>query len=159
VTINIFHPGHPASYSSGTFSKADLDEKTVNLLFFGNFYKMSLSEYANGMLIMNGWTGISCTEPDRDVYFQGIALGKKYRWLRLSYNVFMYGLILSVLAFSDRRTGFPRTIEMFPGGNCLGQNAGSFFIKIMTFFLCNIRISQYCGTPGGDAPAGLSPFL
>ena len=35
----------------------------------------------------------------RDVYFQGIALGKKYRWLRLSYNVFMYGLIFSVFAF------------------------------------------------------------
>jgi hypothetical protein len=36
----------------GTFSKQDLDEKKVNLLFFGNFYKMSLQEYAGGMLQM-----------------------------------------------------------------------------------------------------------
>jgi hypothetical protein len=28
----------------GTFTKADLDDKKVNLLFFGNFYKMSLEE-------------------------------------------------------------------------------------------------------------------
>ena len=33
------------------------------------------------------------------VYAQGIVLGKKYRLLRLSYNIFMFGLILSVIAF------------------------------------------------------------
>lgn len=91
----------------GTFSKADLDEKTVNLLFFGNFYKMSLSEYANGMLIMMDDRDFLYGSLIRDVYFQGIALGKKYRWLRLSYNVFMYGLILSVLAFLIAALAFP----------------------------------------------------
>jgi hypothetical protein len=43
----------------------------------------------------------------RDVYFQGIALGNKYRWLRLSYNVFMYGLIISVLAFMIAALAYP----------------------------------------------------
>ena len=91
----------------GTFSKADLDEKKVNLLFFGNFYKMSLTDYANGMLIMMDDRDFLYGSLIRDVYFQGIALGKKYRWLRLSYNVFMYGLILSVLAFLIAALAFP----------------------------------------------------
>jgi predicted metal-dependent HD superfamily phosphohydrolase len=91
----------------GTFNQADLDEKKVNLLFFGNFYKMSLEQYANGMLIMMDDRDFLYGSLIRDVYFQGIALGKKYRWLRLSYNVFMYGLIASVMAFLIAALAFP----------------------------------------------------
>ncbi|HXB10176.1 MAG TPA: Pycsar system effector family protein [Puia sp.] len=91
----------------GTFSQADLDEKKVNLLFFGNFYRMSLEQYANGMLIMMDDRDFLYGSLIRDVYFQGIALGKKYRWLRLSYNVFMYGLIASVMAFLIAVLAFP----------------------------------------------------
>ena len=91
----------------GTFSKADLAEKKVNLLFFGNFYRMSLEEYANGMLMMMDDKDFLYGSLIRDVYFQGIALGKKYRWLRLSYNVFMYGLIASVLAFLVAALAYP----------------------------------------------------
>lgn len=91
----------------GTFSQADLDEKKVNLLFFGNFYRMSLEQYASGMLIMMDDRDFLYGSLIRDVYFQGIALGKKYRWLRLSYNVFMYGLIASVMAFLIAALAFP----------------------------------------------------
>jgi predicted metal-dependent HD superfamily phosphohydrolase len=83
----------------GKFTRADLDQKKVNLLFFGNFYRMSLEDYAGGMLLMMDDKDFLYGSLIRDVYFQGLALGKKYRWLRLSYNVFMYGLIASVLAF------------------------------------------------------------
>ena len=35
----------------------------------------------------------------KDVYSQGVVLGRKYRLLRVAYNVFMFGLIISVLGF------------------------------------------------------------
>jgi Family of unknown function (DUF5706) len=35
----------------------------------------------------------------RDVYSQGLVLGRKYRLLRKGYNVFMYGIVISVIAF------------------------------------------------------------
>jgi hypothetical protein len=35
----------------------------------------------------------------KDVYNQGVVLGKKYRLLRAAYNTFMYGLIATVSAF------------------------------------------------------------
>ncbi|HEX3933807.1 MAG TPA: Pycsar system effector family protein, partial [Puia sp.] len=92
----------------GTFSKADLEEKKVNLLFFGNFYRMSLEQYASGMLMMMDDKDFLYGSLIRDVYFQGLALGKKYRWLRLSYNVFMYGLIASVVAFLVAALAFPQ---------------------------------------------------
>ncbi len=92
----------------GKFTPEDLEEKKVNLLFFGNFYKMSLEEYAGGMLQLMEDRDFLYGSLIRDVYYQGIALGKKYRWLRLSYNVFMYGLIASVISFLIAALVYPQ---------------------------------------------------
>jgi hypothetical protein len=35
----------------------------------------------------------------KDVYSQGVVLGRKYRLLRYAYGIFMFGLVLSVIAF------------------------------------------------------------
>jgi hypothetical protein len=35
----------------------------------------------------------------RDLYSQGVVLGRKYRLLRIGYNVFMYGITISVIAY------------------------------------------------------------
>lgn len=84
---------------TGIFTSKDLKNKDVNLLFFGNFYKMSLKDYSEGMQQVIDDNDFLYNSLIRDVYFQGVALGKKYRLLRLSYNVFMFGLVVSVLAF------------------------------------------------------------
>jgi hypothetical protein len=68
-------------------------------MFFGNFYKMSLEDYNEGMLQVMEDRDFLYGSLIKDVYFQGIALGRKFYWLRLSYNVFMFGLIIAVLAF------------------------------------------------------------
>lgn len=87
------------SLPPGRFTQSDIDEKKVNLLFFGNFYRMKLDEYASGMLqVMNDRDFLYGTLI-KDVYSQGVVLGRKYKLLRISYNIFMYGLISSVLAF------------------------------------------------------------
>jgi predicted metal-dependent HD superfamily phosphohydrolase len=83
----------------GTFSREDLTNKSVNLLFFGNFYKMDLEDYKSGMWeVMNDREFLYDTLI-KDVYSQGVVLGRKYRLLRISYNIFMFGLIASVLSF------------------------------------------------------------
>src|SRR5436190_1616607 len=40
------------SIPAGVFQRSDVDEKRVNLLFFGNFYKMPLEDYTYGMMKM-----------------------------------------------------------------------------------------------------------
>jgi len=87
------------SLPTGRFTESDISEKRVNLLFFGNFYRMRLDEYAAGMTeVMNDRDFLYGTLV-KDVYSQGVVLGRKYRLLRISYSIFMYGLIISVLAF------------------------------------------------------------
>jgi hypothetical protein len=84
---------------NGTFSQQDLDDKKVNLLFFGNFYNMSIESYSQGMRKVMEDRDFLYGTLIRDIYSQGVVLGRKYKLLRASYNVFMYGLILSVIAF------------------------------------------------------------
>lgn len=87
------------SIPTGIFKRADVDERRVNLLFFGNFYKMPLEDYTYGMVKMMEDKEFLYGSLIKDVYAQGVVLGKKYRLLRIAYNVFMFGLIASVLAF------------------------------------------------------------
>jgi predicted metal-dependent HD superfamily phosphohydrolase len=83
----------------GTFTTQDIDDKKVNLLFFGNFYKMGLEEYTAGMLKVMDDRSFLYGTLIKDVYSQGVVLGRKYRFLRVAYNIFMYGLIIAVAAY------------------------------------------------------------
>lgn len=87
------------SVPMGTFTKEDLDTKKVNLLFFGNFYRMDLATYQAGMGQMMEDRQFLYGTLIKDVYSQGVVLGRKYRLLRIAYNVFMFGIVAAVLAF------------------------------------------------------------
>ena len=71
----------------------------VNLLFFGNFYKMQMDDYLWAMNQMMKDGEYLSDSMVKDVYHLGIVLAKKYRYLRISYTIFMYGLIVAVIAF------------------------------------------------------------
>jgi len=83
----------------GTFEQKDLDDKTVNLLFFGNFYRMPMEQYKHGMQLVMDDKEFLYGSLIKDVYSQGAVLGRKYFLLRWAYNVFMFGLIVAVIAF------------------------------------------------------------
>ena len=86
--------------SHGTFTQEDIHQKKTNLLFFGNFYKMSLPDYDWAMQEMLGDKDYLYSSIAKDNYFLGVVLARKYRFLRYAYNIFMFGLILSMLAFA-----------------------------------------------------------
>lgn len=70
-----------------------------NLMFYGNFVNMDEDHYVKDLtsLITKGdelYTVIA-----KDSYHIGKVLDKKFRLLRYSFNVFLVGIILSVLAF------------------------------------------------------------
>lgn len=85
--------------TSGTFSKEDIENKKANLLFFGNFHNMKLTDFEWGMNQLINDSEYLYGSMIRDIYFLGAVLGKKYHLLRTSYTIFMYGLIVSVIAF------------------------------------------------------------
>jgi predicted metal-dependent HD superfamily phosphohydrolase len=87
------------SIPNGKFTRQDIEDQKVNLLFFGNFYKMKLEEFNYGMERMMEDSDFLYGSLIKDLYAQGVVLGKKYHLLRIAYNIFMYGLIIAVLAF------------------------------------------------------------
>ena len=80
-------------------TKKDISERKGNLLYFGNFINMPVEDYEWGMQELMDDREYLYNNLIRDIYYLGIVLGKKYRYLKYAYNIFMYGLIASVLAY------------------------------------------------------------
>jgi len=78
-------------------NKAGDDE--VNILFFGDYARLTLPEYKKAMRD----TYKSKTEVydslSRDIYYQGVVLKWKFKYINIAYNVFMYGFIITILSF------------------------------------------------------------
>lgn len=86
--------------SEGRFSKQDIINKKTNLLFFGNFHKSSLAEYEWGMKILMQDKDYLYGSLVKDIHHLGVVLGRKYMLIRIAYNVFMVGIVVSVIAFA-----------------------------------------------------------
>ncbi|PSR56158.1 metal-dependent phosphohydrolase [Adhaeribacter arboris] len=76
-----------------------VQSKKINLLFFGNFTKLPLEDFQAGMYEIMREKDALYTNMITDIYYLGDVLAKKYRLLRISYTIFMIGLILTVIAF------------------------------------------------------------
>jgi hypothetical protein len=87
------------SIPKGRFSKKDLLSRKVNLLFFGNYYRMNLEDYKDGMKTVIADPVFLFDNLIMDVHSQGRVLGRKYLLLRSAYNVFMIGLVISIITF------------------------------------------------------------
>jgi len=83
----------------GFFTREQLKEKKVNLLFYGSFYKMKYDAYEEGMRNMMDDPDFLYGTMIKDIYWQGRVMGRKFRLLHISYNIFMYGIALVVISY------------------------------------------------------------
>ena len=86
--------------TKGQFTKEDVANKKVNLLFFGNFHQMSLKDFEWAMGEMMQDKDYLYGSLTKDLYFLGLVLNRKYNLLRTTYTVFMIGIVVSVIAFA-----------------------------------------------------------
>ncbi|MBX2991538.1 MAG: HD domain-containing protein [Bacteroidetes bacterium] len=93
--------------TTGTFTREDINQRKVNLLFFGNFHRSSLEDFDWGMREMMIDRDYLYGSMIKDLYFLGRVLGVKYRYLRIAYTVFMWGLIVSVIAYTVAMVSVP----------------------------------------------------
>jgi len=70
-----------------------------NIVFFGNFVKLTPTDFEKAMDEMFNDSELLYGNMTRDLYHLGKVLDKKYRYLTVSYNVFMVGFIATVLTF------------------------------------------------------------
>jgi predicted metal-dependent HD superfamily phosphohydrolase len=85
--------------TEGQFTKEDVAQKKVNLLFFGNFHQMKLEDFKWGMKEVMKDKEYLYDSMIKDLYFLGLVLDKKYKLLRTTYTVFTIGIVVSVLSF------------------------------------------------------------
>ncbi len=86
--------------TTGEVTLDNIRQKRSNLLFFGNFHNMKLDDFQWGMMEMIKDPDFQYSSMTRDLFYLGKVLAAKYRFLTLCYNIFMYGIIISVLLFS-----------------------------------------------------------
>src|SRR5690606_34635632 len=85
--------------STGTFNREDIKNKRTNLLFFGNFHGMEIETYEWAMKEMMKDGNYLYGSLIKDIYYLGKVLGRKYKYLRLAYNIFMFGFVAAIISF------------------------------------------------------------
>jgi hypothetical protein len=81
------------------FAMPSSNKKDTNLMFFGNFYHLGMSEYVARMKLVMSDSDYLYKSLTEDVYSQGVILTRKYKMLRIAYNIFMFGIVGCVIAF------------------------------------------------------------
>jgi len=75
------------------------NRESNNVMFYGNFHDMEESDYIDKLTgLMNEGDELYKTIA-KDTYYLGKAIDKKFKLLRKSFNIFLIGIILSVVAF------------------------------------------------------------
>lgn len=85
--------------TTGEFTREEVKNGKVNVLFFGNFHRMPYEQFQWAMNEILEDQAFVYESLMKDLYMLGIVLNRKYRLLRITYTVFMVGIILSVLSF------------------------------------------------------------
>lgn len=83
----------------GRTTTESIDKGNSNLFFFGNFFKMERDDYIRGLMRVMSNEEIIDKSIVNDLYFLGRTLGNKYRRLRITYEIFMIGMVLTVITF------------------------------------------------------------
>ncbi|MCB0535098.1 MAG: hypothetical protein H6574_23415 [Lewinellaceae bacterium] len=97
ITFAIFatrpnlNPGH--------LEREAVEKKTANLMTFDDFYKMSQAEFEWAVEQTTQDRNFLYGTIKRDMYRLGIDLAKRYKNIQIAYNVFLIGLIISVIMF------------------------------------------------------------
>ena len=86
--------------TSGVIEKKDIENKKANLLFFGNFSRMNFEDFDWGIRQMIRDQEYLHNTMIQDFYSLGKVLDMKFRYLRICYNVFMYGIVLAVISIA-----------------------------------------------------------
>jgi predicted metal-dependent HD superfamily phosphohydrolase len=81
------------------FTEEDIKQKNVDLIFFGNFIKMEYDDYLKALKDMIKNDDHLYSILIKNQYSLGKILSRKFRLVKIAYNVFMIGIIITVVVF------------------------------------------------------------
>lgn len=82
-----------------TKEKYELSKKDSSILFFGNFAQLQLREFVNRIKELKEAKEELYESMSIDIYYLGSVLIRKYNFLSWSYNIFMFGMVISAVGF------------------------------------------------------------
>jgi len=85
--------------SSANYSDEKFLDSKFNILFFGNFMQLPIDKFEWGIGKLMSDERLLYSSLSKDLYYLGLVLGKKYRYLWICYNIFMIGLGITAIAF------------------------------------------------------------
>ena len=85
--------------TQGQFTEEEIRTKNGNLLYFGNFHNMSPRDFEWGMLQMLNDSDYLYGSMIRDLYYLGSVIQKKFKNIRISLNIFLGGMISSLILY------------------------------------------------------------
>jgi hypothetical protein len=80
-------------------SNESFNTETQNIMFFGHFSNMAWKDYRDKLKVITRDDIALFDTFSKNIYYQGLILKKKYNLLAVGYNIFIGGLIISILAF------------------------------------------------------------
>lgn len=80
-------------------TRSSIEAGKANILFFGNFAHLREEEFLQGMNLMLAKPGNVYVNMIRDIYGMGRVLSKKFALLKKAYDVFVVGLITSIVLY------------------------------------------------------------
>jgi predicted metal-dependent HD superfamily phosphohydrolase len=95
------------SVTHGRTTREEIKRKEANLLFFGNFHNMPLQEYQADMRELMEDRDYLYGTMTKDLHALGKVLHRKYKFLRITYTIFMIGVtsaVVMVLWMASRGT-------------------------------------------------------
>lgn len=85
---------------------ADINDSSLNLLFFGDFINFTFNDYESAMLELMKDPEMVYKTQLHEIYYLGNFLAKKkYRFLRIAYIVFLTGFLSSAIILVAGFTG------------------------------------------------------
>jgi HD superfamily phosphodiesterase len=99
VTIIIAIMSTRPNIVNSSFTREDIRNKNVDLTFFGNFIKLNYDDYLKAVKEMMTDDDHLYSTLLKNQYELGKILAKKFRLVKIAYNVFMIGIIITVIVF------------------------------------------------------------
>ncbi|MEN8817451.1 MAG: Pycsar system effector family protein [Nonlabens sp.] len=102
--------------TTGEFTDEQVQNRQVNLLFFGNFHKVPFQRYQKALMELLENKEEVYESLLKDLWLLGLVLNRKYTLLRWTYTIFMIGIIASVMAFiiAFMTTDFQQITDVIP---------------------------------------------
>jgi len=94
-------------FQKGEFTRQDVMDKKASLLNFDDYNAVSMEEYQWAMDYVTSDAKYLYHTIVWDLHKMGIRMHAKYKNLRIAYNIFLYGLILSIFLFIACQCALP----------------------------------------------------